>query len=63
MLETDIILKRNSENFIGTGLLVDSVIRIHKMVTIPKSLIKRELGIINQLIQQEVATLLNKVFF
>ena len=62
-LESDLLLKRNSDNFIGTGLQVDSVIRIHKIVTIPKSLIKRELGVINQLLQREVITRVNKVFF
>lgn len=45
--DTDLILFKDSENSIGTGLTVDSVIKLHKMVTIPKSLIKRKLGVIN----------------
>jgi len=46
-IDTDLILFKDSENSIGTGLTVDSVIKLHKMVTIPKSLIKRKLGVIN----------------
>jgi len=46
-IDTDLILFKDSENSIGTGLTVDSVIMLHKMVTIPKSLIKRKLGVIN----------------
>ena len=39
---------------IGTGLTVDSVIRLHKMVTISKNLIKRKLGTINKTIELEL---------
>ena len=35
LIESDIIIKKQSENTIGTGLTVDSVIRLHKIVTIP----------------------------
>ena len=45
--DSDLILLKQSANSIGTGLAVDSVIRLHKMMTIPKSLIKRKLGTIN----------------
>ena len=31
-------------DFFKTGLSVDSLIKLHKLVTIPKSLIKRQLG-------------------
>jgi mRNA interferase MazF len=36
LIESDIILKKQSDNAIGTGLTIDSVIRLHKIVTIPK---------------------------
>lgn len=62
VLETDIILKKGSANFTGTGLQVDSVIRVHKMVTIPKSLIKRELGLINETVQQQLQSSLDILF-
>jgi len=47
LTESDLIIKKNSNNWQSTGLTIDSVIRLHKMVTIPKSLIKRKLGRIN----------------
>lgn len=39
VLDTDIVVKKDTAEFAYTGLLVDSVIRVHKLVTIPKSLI------------------------
>lgn len=44
LLSSDLIIATNDVDFNKTGLLVDSVIRLHKLVTIPKSLIKREIG-------------------
>lgn len=46
-IDSDLTLSINSGSRQGTGLTVDSVIRLHKMVTIPKRLIKRRLGSIN----------------
>ncbi|MFZ7102069.1 MAG: type II toxin-antitoxin system PemK/MazF family toxin [Peptococcaceae bacterium] len=43
-IESDFVIMKNSEYWVGTGLSVDSVIRLHKIVTIPKNLIKRRLG-------------------
>lgn len=62
LIESDLIITKNSINSVGTGLVVDSVIRLHKMVTIPKSLIKRKLGTINQLVQNELTEKLTKLF-
>ena len=45
--EIDLIVKARNAGFVGTALAVDSVIRLHKIVTIPKSLISRKLGSIN----------------
>ena len=46
-LNSDIIIYKESQDWVGTGLSVDSVIRLHKIVTISKSIIKRKLGEIN----------------
>lgn len=40
----DIILEKSDLEFNKTGLSVDSIIKLHKLVTIPKKLIKRQLG-------------------
>ncbi|MFZ4725955.1 MAG: type II toxin-antitoxin system PemK/MazF family toxin [Paludibacter sp.] len=62
LIESDFIIAKNSINSIGTGLTVDSVIRLHKIVTIPKGLIKRKLGIINQSVQLKLNEKLKKLF-
>ncbi len=62
LLESDLVIKKNNENWIGTGLSVDSVIRLHKMVTIPRTLIKRRLGAINQNIEKIISKKLKRLF-
>ncbi len=47
LIESDLIIEKDSPQWIGTGLISFSIIRLHKMVTIPKSLIKRKLGTIS----------------
>jgi mRNA interferase MazF len=53
-LDSDVIIRKQSKDSISTGLSVDSVIRLHKIVTIPKSLIKRKLGTISKSIELEI---------
>lgn len=60
--ESDLIINKLSENSIGTGLTTDSVIRLHKIVTIPKSLIKRKLGVINGSIEIEIREKIRQLF-
>ena len=48
LLSTDLIISKSENGFAQTGLSVDSVIRLHKMVTIPATLIKRELGSVDE---------------
>ncbi len=60
--DSDIIIKKGSQNSSGTGLVVDSVIRLHKMVIIPGKLIKRKLGEINQSLQMDVKNKIRKIF-
>lgn len=62
LIESDLIITKSSINSIGTGLAVDSVIRLHKIVTIPKSLIKRKLGTINKTVELELHAKLFKLF-
>jgi mRNA interferase MazF len=62
LVDSDIIIKNQSENSIGTGLTVDSVIRLHKLVTIPKTLMKRKLGTINKIVESEINNKLKQLF-
>jgi mRNA interferase MazF len=54
IIDSDLIIKKQSKDSIGTGLTVDSVIRLHKIVTIPKNIIKRKLGTINKSVEVEI---------
>ncbi len=62
LIDSDYVIKMNNSEWIGTGLTVDSVIRLHKMVTIPKSLIKRKLGKINRKVESDISVLLSQLF-
>jgi mRNA interferase MazF len=54
LFDSDFVIRKNSYFWSGTGLTVDSVVRLHKIVTIPKSLIKRKLGRINSEAEKHV---------
>jgi mRNA interferase MazF len=62
LLESDLVIKKGSPAWKGTGLTIDSVIRLHKIVTIPKSLIKRKLGAINDDVRKEIKRKIIKLF-
>ena len=58
----DILLKKESSLFKETGLRVDSIIKLHRMVTIPKWLIKRKLGEINTELSELIERNLKNLF-
>jgi mRNA interferase MazF len=62
-LESDIEINLGTTEWSGTGLASDSVIRLHKIVTIPKYLIKRRLGKLNasmaELVRSKIFRLLD----
>jgi mRNA interferase MazF len=60
--DSDIVVKKHSDKIIGTGLTADSVIRLHKVVTIPKDIIKRRLGIINKSVVLEAKVKIRQLF-
>ncbi len=61
-IESDFVIEKNSANWTGTGLTVDSVIRLHKMVTIPQKLIKRKLGMINVNVENIIKDKISHLF-
>ena len=62
ILSSDIIIKVDAISNSGTGLVIDSVIRLHKLVTIPKTLIKRKLGVLNNDVNIQVQKKLKDLF-
>ncbi|MFO7824381.1 MAG: type II toxin-antitoxin system PemK/MazF family toxin [Cyclobacterium sp.] len=59
---SDIVIKQNSNDFSTTGLAVNSVVRLHRLVTIPKNFIKRQLGELSAIQRQEVISKLKMLF-
>ena len=62
LIESDFLIKVNTDDWTGTGLTIDSVIRLHKIVSIPKTLIKRKLGTVNSNVEREVTRKLRQLF-
>lgn len=60
--DSDIVVKQNTDDFAITGLTVNSVIRLHRLVTIPKDFIKRQLGELSKTQQDEVNIKLKILF-
>jgi len=61
-LETDMILNSGNADFAMTGLRVTSTLRLHRLMTVTTSLIRRELGELSPKMQDEVANKLRKLF-
>ena len=57
--DTEIILEKQN---ITTGLKVDSVLKLHKLATVPEEIIISELGTINSDTQQKVNSILSSMF-
>ena len=62
LLPTDIALPVNHAGFKATGLRVNSVLRLHRMVTLSTSIIQRELGRLSPSLELEVTGKLSLLF-
>lgn len=59
---TDFVITDSDEDFIITGLKVSSTLRMHRLMTISKSIIKRELGELPTSYQIDVEKRLRRLF-
>ncbi|MCP5045747.1 MAG: type II toxin-antitoxin system PemK/MazF family toxin, partial [bacterium] len=62
LLDTDVLLDSGSRDFTITGLKVTSTLRLHRLMTVSTSLIKRELGILSPVMVKEVSEKLSRLF-
>lgn len=62
LLETDIVISPQEADFASTGLRVPSAIRLHRLMTVNTSVIRRELGILSARLQKTVEEKLRKLF-
>lgn len=60
--ETDLIIESTEPDFSGTGLKLSSTIRLHRSMTVSKSLIRRVLGELSSDQKLEIETRLRKLF-
>jgi mRNA interferase MazF len=59
---TDVLLDTSTPDFARTGLRVRSVLRLHRMVTVSATIIRRQLGILPPSLQTEVRQRLQALF-
>lgn len=61
-IATDVLIDNSHPEFQATGLRVSSVIRVHKIVAIDQSIVKRRLGHLGTQLQAEVDKRLRTIF-
>jgi len=61
-IDSDLVILKGSEAWHGTGLTVDSVVRLHRLMTIPRHLIRRRLGSISPDTAETVSEKLQQLF-
>lgn len=62
LLPTDLRLEPGLQDFASTGLRMPSVLRLHRLLTVPTSVIRRELGVLPSSLQTEVDGRLRRLF-
>jgi mRNA interferase MazF len=62
LLPSDLLLDSSRSDFRTTGLRVTSVLRLHRVVTVPTLRIQRDLGIFSPSLQAEVEVRLRLLF-
>ncbi|MCF8262520.1 MAG: type II toxin-antitoxin system PemK/MazF family toxin [Melioribacteraceae bacterium] len=59
---SDLVINKNDSEFKKTGLRVSSIVRLHKIISIPKELIRSKLGIIGKDNGQKIISKLLELF-
>lgn len=59
---TDYVIKDSDPDFVTNGLKVSSTIRLHRLLTVSKALIRRELGMLSTTQRNEIDIRLKKLF-
>jgi mRNA interferase MazF len=62
ILNTDMIIHANQAGFDSTGLRTSSTIRLHRLMTVNKSIIQRELGKLTSKMEEDLNKKLKLVF-
>ncbi len=59
---TDFVIDKSDADFAATGLKVSSTIRLHRLMTVTKSIVLRELGELSLSQRMEIDNRLRKLF-
>lgn len=62
LLESDLVIDSSDKDFSITGLKVTSTLRLHRLMTVTTSLIKRELGELPPSMQEKITDKLRELF-
>ena len=62
LLDSDLLIARNHPEFPETGLKVDSVLKLHRLLTVPESLFQRQLGSLSLNLRNVVSDKLRALF-
>lgn len=60
--KTDLVIETSDADFAKTGLKVSSTVRLHRLMTVAKSIIRRQLGELSASHQAEINDLLRNLF-
>jgi len=61
-LKTDLVIDSSDLDFASTGLRVSSALQLHRLMTVTKSLLRRELGALSPAMQTQVQKRLRRLF-
>ncbi|GAB6286894.1 MAG: hypothetical protein STSR0009_30970 [Methanoregula sp.] len=61
-IKTDLVIDSSNPDFALTGLRVSSTLQLHRLMTVTKSMLQRELGTLSPAMQVQVHERLHKLF-
>ena len=53
LLKTDLVIDLRDHNFASTGLRVSSTLQLHRLMTVTKTFLRRELGVLSPVMQAQ----------
>ena len=61
-LKTDLVIDASDADFASTGLRVSSTLQLHRLMTVTRALLRRELGALSPSMQAQVHERLRELF-
>ncbi len=62
LFESDLLINSEEADFTETGLRVTSTLRLHRLMTVTSSIIRRELGVLSPRLQLALSEKLRQLF-